>query len=131
MRTTVMTIANRLYYIQGISRSQVLKTAWQIIRQGKFYTKVRGITFGKRQQALARLRNYSPEEITIHLVRDLGNEADPNAVAIVVEVIGKGSYQLGYLKKKHAQVIAPLLDEGVSIIEIYTYYIDLLLQNLI
>ena len=64
--------------------------------------------------ALARLRNYNPEEITIHLVRDLGNEADPNAVAIVVEVIGKGSYQLGFLKKEHAQVIAPLLDKGVT-----------------
>ena len=83
MKTTVMTIANRLHYTQGMSRSQALKTAWQMVK--------------------------------ISLVRDLDNEADPNAVAIVVEVIGKGSYQLGYLKKEHAQVIAPLLDKGVKV----------------
>ena len=111
MKTTVMTIANRLHYKSRHSRAQALKTAWQMVKQGKFYTKVRGVTFGKRQQALARLRNYGPDEIIIHLVRDLGNEADPNAVAIVVEVIGKGSYQLGYLKKENAQVIAPLLEQ--------------------
>ncbi|ACV63997.1 HIRAN [Desulfofarcimen acetoxidans DSM 771] len=115
MKTTVMTIANRLHYTQGMSRSQALKTDWQMVKQGKFYTKVRGVTFGNRQKALARLRNYSPDEITINLVGDLNNEADLNAVAIVVEVIGKGSYQLGYLKKEHAQVIAPLPDKGVKV----------------
>ena len=46
MKTTVMTIANRLYYTQGMSRAQALKTAWQMVKQGKFYTKVRGVLAG-------------------------------------------------------------------------------------
>ncbi|ACV64366.1 hypothetical protein Dtox_3656 [Desulfofarcimen acetoxidans DSM 771] len=53
MKTTVMTIANRLHYTQGLSQSQALKAAWQMVKQGKFYTKVRGVTFGNRQKALA------------------------------------------------------------------------------
>ena len=79
MKTTVMTIANRLHYTQGMSRAQALKTTWQMVKQGKFYTKVRGVTFGIRQMTLARLRNYGPDGITIHLVRDLSNETDPHS----------------------------------------------------
>ncbi len=89
-----MIIGNALHYQQGMNRSTALKTAWAMIRQGEFHTKVAGTTYGLQQTALLRLKRYSQQAITVTLVPEPNNQADPLAVAVVVTVTGKGSFKL-------------------------------------
>jgi len=69
-----------------------------------FHTKVVGVTMENRQEVIKKL---SPNT-SIHLKREPGNPYDPNAIMVMTE---KGE-QVGYLKRKLALVLAPLLDQG-------------------
>jgi|HigsolmetaGSP11D_1036233.scaffolds.fasta_scaffold00512_28 hypothetical protein len=110
MKSTVMKLANALHYQKGLSRSKALKTAWRMAKQAEFYSKVVGVSFGLRQTALLRLQRYSPEEIRISLVRE-NHPQDPNAIATVVTVKGKG-FRIGYLPREIAKLWAPLVAAG-------------------
>lgn len=114
-RTQVTLIANKLHS-QGKPRSIAFIEAWGIIKAGELLTKVAGVTFGNRQKALKHLTNYKLEDINIKLVRDIGNVQDNKAVAVIVTVAGKGSYNIGYLPKKLAHIVAVLLDKGIDIV---------------
>jgi len=114
-RTQVTLIANRLH-TQGKPRSKAFFEAWAMVKTGELLTKVAGVTFGKRQKALNHLSNYKPEDINIQLIRDFGNTQDNKAVAVLVTVAGKGSYNIGYLPRKLAHIVAILIDKGISIV---------------
>ena len=79
IRSKVMTIANALVK-QGASRSAAMVRAWITVKLHRIDTKTAGVTHGNRQQLLARLSRYSPEEITIKLNREPENAADRKSV---------------------------------------------------
>ena len=110
----VMTIANKLVS-QGYNRENAMIKAWVLIKLPLVETKVAGVTFGKRQEAIEHLSHYSPENIRIILKRERNNASDRNAVAVIAAVSGKGSYLIGYLPKALAAFIATLMDAGKEI----------------
>ena len=110
----VMTIANKLVK-QGYNRANAMVKAWVLVKLPNICTKVAGVTYGKRQQAIEHLTYYRPEHIRISLYRDKANAYDRNAVAVIATVKGKGSYTMGYLPKALAAFIAPLMDAGRTI----------------
>lgn len=71
-----------------------------------FHTKLVGVTFEGRQDVVARLEHGTP----LRIERQPDNEYDPNAVA-VFEPHGA---QVGYLNRRLATVLAPVLDAGVD-----------------
>lgn len=78
-------------------------------------TKVAGTTFEKRQNTLMGMRKLidKGEKVSIVLVREPGNEKDPNAVKVLTRW-KKGDQtrraQIGYLPKETAAIVAPLMD---------------------
>ena len=110
----VMTIANRLVK-QGYNRANAMVKAWVLVKLPNICTKVAGVTYGKRQQAIEHLTHYRPEHIRISLYRDNANAYDRNAIAVIATVKGKGSYTMGYLPKALSAFIAPLMDAGRTI----------------
>ena len=114
MHSKVMTIANRLVK-QGYNRANAMVKAWVLVKLPNICTKVAGVTYGKRQQAIEHLTHYRPENIRISLYRDNANAYDRNAIAVIATVKGKGSYTMGYLPKALAAFIAPLMDAGRTI----------------
>ena len=57
LRRKVMIIGNRLH-IKGLSLSEALKMAWEIIKSG-ITTKVKGVTFGNAQKAIEHLTGHN------------------------------------------------------------------------
>jgi len=70
-------------------------------------TKLAGVTFGDCQENI-KLYGY-PSFSTYELRREINNPHDPNAVHV-----GIGFYDMGYLPRHIAKVIAPLMDVGRS-----------------
>lgn len=114
----VMTIANNLVK-QGYSRSMAMVKAWIIIKLKSLRVPVVGTTFGNRQKAIHHLERYPHENIAIELHREYTNKYDSNAVSVVANVKSKGSYVMGYLSKKLAALIAPLLDTGKAVLSTF------------
>lgn len=114
IKSRVCIIANALIK-QGASRSAAMVRAWITVKLHRIDTKTAGVTHGNRQQLLARLSRYSPEEITIKLQREQDNAADKNAVQVIAAVKGKGAAVMGYLNRQLAAAIAPLMDKGKAV----------------
>lgn len=114
MLSKVMTIANALVK-QGVNRSTAMVRAWITVKLHNIEIKAAGVTFGRRQGLIERLRLYNAEDIAISLQRESDNEYDRNAVQIVASVKGKGSAVMGYIGRELAKVIAPLLDKGKAV----------------
>ncbi len=76
-----------------------------IEQASSFHTKVAGVTFEGRQELIAQLR--AGDEL--ELARDHANRFDPNAVAVLAPV-----GQVGFLNRRLAEKIAPVLDAGAS-----------------
>ena len=104
-----MTIANR-FVRNGLPRRMAMIKAWGIAKNPDIDTKAKAVTVGRRQEAIAHLRRYAAADISITLERESGNAADSNAVAVIATVKDKGSYQIGYLPRYLAAVVAPLMD---------------------
>jgi hypothetical protein len=113
-RRTLMILNHALYHTGRYTQSQALKMAWEIMKHPLTLNAV-GVTFANRQTALQHLTRYPRHRITTYLVRDRSNQFDTNAIAIRVQVAGKGSYTVGYLPREWASVIAPLLDRGMTV----------------
>lgn len=111
----VCVIANHLIK-NGENRSTAFKKAWQLVKSETINTKVAGVSFGNRQKVLERLTHYEADNISISLEREASNQFDKNAVAVKVSVKDKGSYIIGYLDRRLASIIAPLIDYGKNII---------------
>ena len=109
IKSKVMTLANR-FVKHGLPRRTAMIKAWGIAKNPDIDTKVKGVTVGRRQEAIAHLRRYAAADISVTLERESSNAADINAVSVVVNVKGKGSYQIGYLPRQLAAIVAPLMD---------------------
>lgn len=112
-RRVLMILNHSLYKTGRYTQSEALKAAWKLIKN-PLTISAKGVSFGKRQTALQHLAHYPRHFILLDLIREQ-NPFDENAVAVHVLVVGKGSYQVGYLPRELAQIIAPLLDRGVNI----------------
>jgi len=71
-----------------------------------FHTKLAGVSFEGRQDVVARLEPGTP----LRLVRQPDNEFDPNAIAVLA-VTGE---QVGFLNRRLAAVLAPVIDAGAQ-----------------
>lgn len=71
-----------------------------------FHTKLAGVTFEGRQDALARLAPGSP----LRLVRQPDNEYDPNACAL----FDPRGDQVGFFNRRLAAALAPAVDSGIE-----------------
>jgi len=72
-------------------------------------TKLAGVTFGNCQENI-KMYGY-PSFSTYELRREIDNYHDLNAVRV-----GVGVYDMGYLPRHIAQIIAPMMDVGRSFI---------------
>ena len=71
-----------------------------------FFTKLAGVTFDGRQQIIDKLKPNS----ALHLKREPDNEHDSNAI----RVLTAAGIDLGFLNKKLAKQLAPLMDAGTQ-----------------
>lgn len=95
-RSKVMTIANRLVK-QGLTRSMATLKAWIIVKANALRTKVRGTS--RRQNALEKLAEVNPADISVKLKREPRNSHDSNAVAVYAALRDNRVFFIGYLPK--------------------------------
>ena len=111
----VCSIANRLASETG-SRSAAFVQAWAIVKGGGVEMAVKGVSFGRRQEALRRLAGYDPSVVKAFLVPEAGNPADSQAVAILVMVQGgRGAYRIGYVPREQTALVRALRNNRPSI----------------
>lgn len=85
-----------------MTKERTEQTAIKIL-EFPFTTKIAGIS--RHQKELERVRGYGSFFI---LVREPENKFDPNAI----KVMAYGKYDLGYIPRYTAELLAPLLDSG-------------------
>lgn len=107
-RSKVMTIANRLVK-QGLTRSLAMIKAWIIVKANALRTKVKGTSH--RQNALEKLSEVNPADISVKLKREPRNAHDSNAIAVYAALRDNRAFFIGYLPKAIAAVLAPLMDK--------------------
>jgi len=110
----VLAIANRLVG-QHWQRAHAMLSAWALVKAQTVETRVAGVTFGQRQEAIAHLTRYDDSRIRISLRRESGNAHDPAAVAVIATVEGKGSYTMGYLPRALAALVSAAQDAHRSV----------------
>lgn len=103
------------------SFSLCLKLAWRTVRSKLRFinTKIRGVSFNRRQHLLYRLMQYDYRDITLSFKREAKNKFDFNAVAIIATVKEKGTAKIGYLSKELAANVASLLDIGKDAVVVF------------
>ena len=115
IRRAVATLANRINR-KAKNLSSSFKRAWQIIKGKTLTTKVSGVTFEKRQEALKHLSKYTRERINVLLVRDINNKYDSNAIKVVVNVDNGRGYTMGFVPKEIAEEVTALIDNGFELL---------------
>ena len=71
-----------------------------------------GVTFDNRQGYLCHLEQNAPD-VYFFLRREPKNEYDSNAIAIIGHNMKTNKYmQVGYVPKKQAEALAPIMDQG-------------------
>ena len=115
-RSIIFRNANKLVK-QGYSRSEALREAWRLAKLPEISVKVKGTAATEqRQEALAHLTQYSPELVSFRVAGEPANRYDPNAVAVIASVKGKGSFLIGYLARELAANISTLLRAGLALL---------------
>jgi hypothetical protein len=89
-------------------------------RQGRvsFETKVAGTTFTENGQSLLHYiaNTVGVASVLIDLVREPDNEFDKNAIKVILYVDWSTKrYHVGYIPKKLAELLAPLMDNGMNV----------------
>lgn len=95
VKSRVMTLGNKL--ARSMSRQDALSLAWALVLKGGKEMSIAGVTFENRQEALRRLAKYQPEVVRAFVVPEPENPVDRKALAVMVSVVGKGQYKLGYI----------------------------------
>jgi hypothetical protein len=96
MKSKVMALGNRL--TSRMDRHDAFVKAWAIVKAGGLELSVKGVSFGRRQEALRRLAGYNPADIRAFVVPEPENAADRKAARVMVGVQnGRGLYCMGYL----------------------------------
>jgi hypothetical protein len=109
LKSKVVTLANRLTSRMDGNKSAAFVKAWAIVKAGGLDLAVKGVSFGKRQEALKRLSAYAPDQIKAVLVPEPENPVDHNAVVVMVGVNGgKGLFRLGYVPRELCPVVSAM-----------------------
>ena len=111
-RSSICRMANRLVK-EGLKRAAAFVKAWAAAKKG-VVEKVAGVLYGNRQKILHYLDNCKKDTIQVKLIREKANPFDENAVAVFIQVVGDGTYRVGYLPRRTAGLISSLMDTGVS-----------------
>lgn len=111
-KSNICKAANELVK-KGFTKSEAFRKAWTLAKS--VISKVAGVSFGKRPAALERLTHYRPEQISVQLVRESGNQYDNSAIAVMAAVEGKGSYCVGYVPAELSKMLAPVIDKGAAV----------------
>ena len=119
IRAKVCRMANNLVK-EGYSKAAAFVKAWVLVKLEQVKIRVSGVTYGQRQKALEHLKKYKAEDISIQLIHESDNKFDRNSVQVIATVKNKGSYCMGYLPRRLAMFIAPLLDCGDTVTAVYS-----------
>ena len=114
MRKAVCVMANQLKKA-GYSLSEAFKKAWQRV---KFSMTIRaaGTTFENRQERLAFLKQFKPEDLTVTLERERENKFDCNAIRIVIHIKpSRCKTVIGYVPQGLARELSKVLDMGIQV----------------
>lgn len=95
-----------------------LRMSWRTIRfiAPIRFTKLRGVTFGNRQEILQRLSGYRTSDIRLTFQREPDNPYDLNAILVVATVRNKGMVGVGYLSREISSWLTPLFDSGKEVV---------------
>ena len=114
VRKTVCTMANQLRKA-GYSLKDAFKKAWQRVKLS-MTVRAAGVSFENRQERLAFLQQFKPEDLTVTLEREKENKFDGNAIQIVVHIktISRRTI-IGYIPKGLARELSKVLDMGIQV----------------
>ena len=84
VRKSVCAMANQLRKA-GYSLKEAFKKAWQRVKLS-MTVRAAGTTFENRQERLAFLQQFKPEDLTVTLEREKENKFDCNAIQITARV---------------------------------------------
>ena len=117
MKSKVMTLGNKLA-AKGHDRSDAFARAWHIVKAGSLELPVKGVSFGRRQEALRRLAAYKPADVRAFIMPEPNNPTDNKAVAVYVGVQnGRGYFHLGYLPKEQTAIAAVFKTASLRILD--------------
>ena len=114
VRKAVCAMANQLRKA-GYSLKDAFKKAWQRVKL-TMTVQAAGTTFENRQERLAFLQQFRPEDLTVTLEREKENKFDCNAIQIVVHIkpISRRTI-IGYIPKGLARELSKVLDMGIQV----------------
>lgn len=114
IRKAVCTMANELKKA-GYSLSDAFRKAWQRVKLS-MTVRAAGVSFENRQERLAFLQQFKPEDLTVTLEREQNNKFDCNAIQIVVHIkpISRRTI-IGYIPKGLARELSKVLDMGIQV----------------
>lgn len=114
IRKAVCTMANELKKA-GYSLSDAFRKAWQRVKLSMTVRAV-GTTFENRQERLAFLQQFRPEDLTVTLEREKENKFDCNAIQIVVHIKPiRRRTVIGYVPKTLARELSKVIDMGIQV----------------
>ena len=114
VRKAVCVMANQLRKA-GYSLKDAFKKAWQRVKMS-MTVRAAGVSFENRQERLAFLQQFKPEDLTVTLEREKENKFDGNAIQIVVHIkpISRRTI-IGYIPKGLARELSKVLDMGIQV----------------
>ena len=114
VRKAVCVMANQLRKA-GYSLKDAFKKAWQRVKMS-MTVRAAGVSFENRQERLAFLQQFKPEDLTVTLEREKENKFDCNAIQIVVHIkpISRRTI-IGYIPKGLARELSKVLDMGIQV----------------
>ena len=114
IRKAVCAMANELKKA-GYSLSEAFRKAWQRVKLS-MTVRAAGVSFENRQERLAFLQQFKPEDLTVTLEREKENKFDCNAIQIVVHIKPiRRRTVIGYVPKGLARQLSKVLDMGIRV----------------
>jgi hypothetical protein len=102
------------------SMSLVMYIAWRSFKGALriHFGKAVGVTYNGRQHTLKKLYMMEDNEISLCFKREPCNKYDVNAIKVFAVANGK-EYDVGYLPRRMASYVAPMMDAGQEMILFY------------
>lgn len=114
VRKSVCAMANQLRKA-GYSLADAFCKAWQRVKLS-MTVRAAGVSFENRQERLAFLQQFRPEDLTVTLEREKENKFDCNAIQIVVHIKPiRRRTVIGYVPKGLARELSKVLDMGIQV----------------
>ena len=114
VRKAVCAMANQLRKA-GYSLADAFRKAWQRVKLS-MTVRATGVSFENRQERLAFLQQFKPEDLTVTLEREKENKFDSNAIQIVVHIKPiRRRTVIGYVPSKLARELSKVLDMGIQV----------------